>query len=188
MAKSLDNLSRAVSHALRHEPWLYELELDEQGWADADALLEALRNESVDWQSLSRTDLAEMIRTSSKQRHEIVNGHIRALYGHSLPGKLARISAAPPAQLFHGTAPETLPRIRENGLLPMGRQYVHLSADRDTATAVGRRKSKYPVVLVIWADDACKTGVAFYAGNDKVWLADQVPPEFIDFGWVAHVP
>ena len=77
MAKSLDNLSRAVSHALRHEPWLYELELDEQGWADADALLEALRNESVDWQSLSRTDLAEMIRTSSKQRHEIVNGHIR---------------------------------------------------------------------------------------------------------------
>ena len=25
-------LSRVVSHALRHEPWLYELELDEDGW------------------------------------------------------------------------------------------------------------------------------------------------------------
>ena len=33
MAKAWDNLSRAVSHALRHEPWLYELEFDEGGWA-----------------------------------------------------------------------------------------------------------------------------------------------------------
>lgn len=28
----LPKLSRAVSHALRHEPWLYELELDGEGW------------------------------------------------------------------------------------------------------------------------------------------------------------
>jgi putative RNA 2'-phosphotransferase len=42
MAKSYDNLSRAVSHALRHEPWIYELELDQEGWADVGALLTAL--------------------------------------------------------------------------------------------------------------------------------------------------
>jgi RNA:NAD 2'-phosphotransferase (TPT1/KptA family) len=29
-------LSRAVSHALRHEPWLYELELDAE-WQNGDA-------------------------------------------------------------------------------------------------------------------------------------------------------
>lgn len=35
-----DGLSRVVSHALRHEPWLYELELDARGWTSMDALVE----------------------------------------------------------------------------------------------------------------------------------------------------
>jgi putative RNA 2'-phosphotransferase len=182
VAKDWSNLSRAVSHALRHEPWLYELELDEEGWADVGALLTALRQESPAWSALAEPDLAEMIQASSKQRHELVNGRIRALYGHSLPGQFRRMPAKPPAQLFHGTVPATEPRIREIGLLPMGRQYVHLSLDRDTAVAVGRRKSPNPIILVVRAEDAWKAGVAFYAGNEKVWLADHVPPEFIDFG------
>lgn len=182
MIKDLNNLSRAVSHALRHEPWLYELELDEEGWADVGALLTALRQESPAWSDLAESDLSEMIRESSKQRHEMVNGRIRALYGHSLPGKLHRTPATPPLQLFHGTAPSSMPRIRDSGLLPMGRQYVHLSLDRDTAIAVGRRKSPDPIILLVRAKDAWKAGVVFYAGNDKVWLADRVPPEFIDFG------
>lgn len=180
MAKDLNNLSRAVSHALRHEPWLYELELDEEGWADVGALLTAMRQESPVWSNLTEPDLAEMIRASSKQRHEMVNGRIRALYGHSLPGKLLRTPAGPPAQLFHGTSPAIEPEIRRGGLLPMGRQYVHLSTDQDTAAAVSRRKSADPIILVVRAEDARKAGVAFYAGNEKVWLADRVPPEFID--------
>jgi putative RNA 2'-phosphotransferase len=28
-----EELSEVFSHALRHEPWLYELELDDEGWA-----------------------------------------------------------------------------------------------------------------------------------------------------------
>jgi putative RNA 2'-phosphotransferase len=182
MARSHDNLSRAVSHALRHEPWLYELELDDEGWADVGALLTALHRESPIWSDLAVPDLAEMIRVSSKQRHEMVNGRIRALYGHSLPGKLHRTPAVPPVELFHGTAPLSVPAIRDGGLLPMGRQYVHLSLDRDTAIAVGRRKAPEPIILVVKADDASKAGVVFYAGNDKVWLADRVPPEFIEIG------
>jgi len=31
MNDDMDTLSKAVSHALRHEPWLYELEQDEEG-------------------------------------------------------------------------------------------------------------------------------------------------------------
>jgi putative RNA 2'-phosphotransferase len=180
MGKSYDNLSRAVSHALRHEPWLYELELDEEGWADVGALLTALRQESPAWSDLAEPDLSEMIRASSKQRHEIINGRIRALYGHSLPGKLHKTPAVPPMYLFHGTAPAIEARIRQDGLLPMGRQYVHLSLDRDTAIAVGRRKSPNPIILSVRAADAWKAGIVFYAGNEKVWLADHVPPKLID--------
>lgn len=182
MARDFDRLSRVLSHALRHEPWLYELELDADGWAEVEAVLAALREERADWRDLSAEDLAETIRRASKQRHEMAGGRIRALYGHSLPGKLRREPAAPPAELFHGTAPESAQKIRASGLSPMRRQYVHLSIDRATALAVGRRKSRTPVILRIDAPAAASAGVAFYLGNDKVWLADEVPAEFISDG------
>lgn len=181
MSKKLNDLSRAVSHALRHEPWLYELELDDEGWTNVDELLAALRQGSSLWQDLAQEDVAEMIHMSSKKRHEIVNGRIRALYGHSVPGKLRRIRAEPPDVLFHGTAPTTVPMIRRRGLLPMKRQYVHLSVDRGVATSVGQRKAQTPVILVVKAQEAFKAGIDFYAGNENVWLADQVPPDYIEF-------
>jgi putative RNA 2'-phosphotransferase len=173
-------LSKTVSHALRHEPWLYELELDDDGWVNVEALLAALRDESPAWRNLTERDLADMIQSSSKQRHELVCGRIRALYGHSLPGRLHRTPAAPPACLFHGTSPVVVASIRRDGLLPMGRQYIHLSTDRETAIAVGRRKSPEPAVLVVKAHAAWQAGLSFYEGNEKVWLADRVPPTFIE--------
>lgn len=35
-------LSKEVSYALRHAPWKYELELDEEGWVNIDQLLFAM--------------------------------------------------------------------------------------------------------------------------------------------------
>jgi putative RNA 2'-phosphotransferase len=177
-----ERLSRAISQALRHEPWLYELELDEEGWSDVATLLVALRGENPQWSALLESDLATMIATASKARHEMRNGRIRALYGHSLPGKLTKTKAKPPSHLFHGTSAAVLPRIKATGLLPMSRQYVHLSVDTDMAISVGKRKSSGPVVLIIHAAEASAAGHSFYIGNDKVWLADEVPPAFIDFG------
>jgi putative RNA 2'-phosphotransferase len=61
----------------------------------------------------------------------------------------------------------------------MGRQHVHLSVDTATATQVGRRKAKDPVILRIRAGDAHGAGARFYRGNDLIWLADIVAPDFI---------
>jgi putative RNA 2'-phosphotransferase len=180
VANSSD-LSRAVSHALRHEPGLYELELDAEGWASVESVLAALRKQGPAWASLAEGDLAHMIETSTKRRHEIKDGRIRAIYGHSLPGKLKRTPATPPSVLFHGTAPDVVSIIKSSGLLPMGRQYVHLSVDVATAVEVGRRKASRPMVLRVLAADAHAHGIRFYEGNEKVWLADHVPSEFIAF-------
>jgi putative RNA 2'-phosphotransferase len=158
---------------------LYELELDAEGWASVDDVVAALRSEKPEWATLSADDLAKMIAAADKQRHEIRGGKIRALYGHSIPGKLNRTLAVPPDVLFHGTSPSFLPAIKSSGLLPMARQYVHLSTDADTAWAVGKRKSKTPTILRVQAKQANEKGVQFYIGNEKVWLADHVLPEFI---------
>lgn len=176
----LIKLSRAVSHALRHEPWLYELELDEAGWVPAAALFIALRAENRSWSSLNEADLALMIARSDKKRYELRDGRIRALYGHSTPQRLLREQAEPPGVLYHGTSPEAAEQIKREGLKPMGRQYVHLSIDTATANQVGRRKAKAPAILRVNAESAHVGGILFYRGNELVWLADDIPPEFIE--------
>ena len=153
MGKDRRDLSRAVSHALRHEPWLYELELDDEEWASVDSVMFALGRQSAAWASLAEGELAHMIETSTKRRHEIKDGRIRALYGHSLAGKLKRTPATPPSVLYHGTAPDVVSLVRSSGLLPMGRQHVHLSVDEATALEVGRRKAKKPTILRVLAAD-----------------------------------
>lgn len=176
----LIKLSRAISHALRHEPWLYELELDEAGWVPAVALLTALRAENPSWSSVSEADLVQMIARSDKKRYELRDGQIRALYGHSIPQRLLREPAEPPGILYHGTSPAAAEQIKREGLKPMGRQYVHLSIDTATAKQVGRRKAQAPVILRVKAEAAHVGGIRFYRGNELVWLADDVPPAFIE--------
>ena len=88
--KNYDLLSKIITYALRHEPWKYELELDENGWVIAKDLLSAIRSENGDLENLSEDDLSEMIRQSDKKRHELKNGKIRALYSHSTPNKLLK--------------------------------------------------------------------------------------------------
>jgi putative RNA 2'-phosphotransferase len=177
----LSDLSRAVSHALRHEPWRYELELDSEGWVAVEQLLESLRSERSEWNELEELDLRAMIEQSEKRRHEIRDGRIRACYGHSIPQRLSRTPSEPPSILFHGTSPLNIEVIRKQGLKPMNRQNVHLSVDESTAIEVGRRKSKDAIVLRVNAASAHEHGNSFYAGNEKVWLADSIPSEFIEF-------
>lgn len=177
--RDLTRLSKTMSHALRHEPWLYELELDAEGWTPVEALLAALRAERSDWADLAADDFAEVIHTSTKRRFDLEGERIRALYGHSVPGKLARTASTPPERLYHGTSPQALDAIRQSGLQPMERQYVHLSNNRADALEVGRRKHREPVILLVNAAEAAKSGVPFYVGNDRVWLADRVPWSFV---------
>lgn len=160
-------LSKEVFYALRHSPWEYELEIDREGWVDIIQLLSSFC-ESSEWQGLSEKNLHMMIEKSDKKRHEIKNGKIRALYGHSIPYKILKESKMPPELLYHGTAKRFIPAIMEKGLLPQKRQYVHLSADAETAIQVGERRDEKPILLIIRAFQAYKEGVKFYLGNDKV--------------------
>ncbi|MFL6137793.1 MAG: RNA 2'-phosphotransferase [Frankiaceae bacterium] len=174
-------LSKAVARALRHDPGRYGLAPDDAGWVPVGDLVRALRGERR-WRDLQRTDLVDLVDRvghGSKQRYEIDGERIRALYGHSLPGRIAKEAAEPPAVLFHGTARQSLPGIRATGLSPMRRQYVHLSVDRETAAAVGRRKGADVAVLAVFAGKAHRAGVVFRRGNAATWLAEHVPPEFI---------
>ncbi len=175
-------LSKAVSYILRHAPWEYELELDDEGWVRLEDLLAGLRTEPK-FVSITTKDLVLMIEQSDKKRHELKDERIRALYGHSLPGKLVRERAVPPDILYHGSLRGFLDSILRLGLRPMNRQYVHLSVDVVTAKVVAARKGQDIMLLEIPARRMYDAGVPFYQGNEKVWLADAIPKE-----WLTLVP
>jgi putative RNA 2'-phosphotransferase len=164
-------LSKRMSHALRHAPWLYELELDEAGWTPVAELVAAL--------GVTRDQLAEVVRDSDKQRFELSGDRVRARYGHSVPGRIVLQQGIPPALLYHGTANATATRILRDGLSPMRRQYVHLSVTTEMAESVGRRKGEQVRVLTIDTPAARAAGVEFLRGNEVVWLAEHVPAEFV---------
>ena len=133
-------LSKEVSYALRHAPWEYELELDENGFVLIEQLLNSLNSLNEYGRNVTREDLEYIIANSDKKRHEIVGDKIRALYGHSVPNKIEKIPGLPPDILYHGTAKRFVDSIMKDGLLPMKRQYVHLSVDTTMATLVGKRR------------------------------------------------
>ena len=176
---NLVELSKEISYALRHAPWEFELELDEQGFVPIAQLLHALNESNEFEREIIQADLEQIIATSEKKRHEIVGDKIRALYGHTIPQIIKKEPGIPPAVLYHGTTHRALPQILQDGLKPMQRQYVHLSVDVETATRVGKRRDGNPVILKIDTEAAQKAGIQFYIGNDKVWLCDRVPKECI---------
>lgn len=176
--KQLEKLSKEISYVLRHAPWKYELDMDPEGWVSMEQLLDALHR-TEEWKDVSEADLQEMILESEKKRHEIKDGRIRAFYGHSIPMKIWKEEKMPPDILYHGTARRFVESIMEEGLLPQGRQYVHLSQDVETARKVGKRHDDIPCILTIDAKSAWNEGIKFYFGNEKVWLADRIPPRYI---------
>ncbi len=168
-------LSKFLSFVLRHHPEQYNLELDEEGFALLSSLMEALKNTRHSWAEVS--DIEKLVSEGEKKRFEIREDKIRALYGHSVKVKIED-SFCPKGFLYHGTAPDILSEILRDGLCPMGRQFVHLSKDKETADAVGRRHHPEPVILEVDAVRACENGIKFFDRGEVV-LSEKIPPEFI---------
>jgi putative RNA 2'-phosphotransferase len=169
--------SRFLAWALRHAPHEVGLSLDPAGWAPVDAVLQACHTHGV---PLDRAALARLVAQSDKQRFALSPDglRIRAVQGHSLPVSLDHPEREPPPLLYHGTVARFLASIEAEGLRPGERHHVHLSADPETATAVGSRRGR-PVVLRVDAAAMHAEGHRYYLSPNGVWLTAHVPPRFL---------
>lgn len=176
-SKNDARLGRFLSLILRHHPEAAGITLDAHGWADVEALLQRICD--TGWQ-IDRETLEQIVRKDSKQRYTFNEDHskIRANQGHSIQVDVELRQVQPPQYLYHGTATRFLSAIQAEGIKRMGRQYVHLSPDYQTAVAVGRRHGSSVVVLRIEAGTMAQNGMAFYRAKNGVWLCEYVPPEY----------
>lgn len=171
-------LSKLMSLILRHRPGDFGLALDEEGFVPFDDLLAAVREEPR-WAGTTPDHIRQVIAESDKKRFELVGDAVRACYGHTVVAKVAYPVAEPPEKLWHGTPRSAVPAIRREGLRPMKRQYVHLSATLDIARRVGRRRDTAPFLFTVRTAAAHAAGVVFHKANDLIWLVRQLPPEFL---------
>jgi len=179
MADRIVQTSKFLSYVLRHNPGALGLALDPGGWADVDTLLDRAR---ADGRAIDRSLLKRVIAHGEKERFALSDDEtkIRANYGHSIDVDLDLTPTVPPEHLYHGTARQTLSVIRDDGLRPQSRQYVHLSSTRDEAVRVGSRHGT-PVVLTVDAQGLHEAGHTLYHSTDAVWLTDRVPTQFLQF-------
>ena len=173
--------SKLMSLFLRHNPKAGGLSLDDAGWVDVDALLQAL---SAKGHRLDRAQLDDLVASNAKSRFAFdqTGTRIRAVQGHSVDVSLGYDPMVPPDRLYHGTVARFVPSIRTHGLSPKGRTHVHLSQDVDTAVVVGKRRG---IAVVLTIDTAAMhiDGIEFYLADNGVWLTRAVAARYIiDWG------
>jgi putative RNA 2'-phosphotransferase len=175
MPASDTEISKFLSYVLRHAPQEIGLVLDGEGWTDyADLSRKVCAKLSV-----TDADIRRVIDENSKKRFTLSGDRIRAAQGHSVDVKLELQPVPPPASLYHGTTAAAWEKIRIEGLKPMDRTHVHLSPDLDTARLVAVRRKGPHILLTVDAAAMAAQGYAFLVADNGVWLAAQVPPQFL---------
>lgn len=177
---NLTKISKYISLILRHKPETIGISLDKHGWANVQDLIKGV-NKTY---KLNMEMLEEIVETDDKQRYSFNEDKtmIRANQGHSINVDVELEEAMPPKYLYHGTATKYMESIWNTGLMPKSRLYVHLSVDAETAIRVGERHGK-PMVFRVRSKSMYDQGFKFYKSKNGVWLAEQVPVEFLEWMW-----
>lgn len=174
--KLATRLSKFLSLVLRHRPDDFGLRMDEQGFVLVEDIVDVIVAEDILAEDVEET-LQELIEGAERPRFEIVEGRIRALYGHSSRIRLDYPEDDPPVELYHGAGVPAARRIVQEGIKPAGRAYVHLSATEEEALSVGSRQTEEPVLIRVDTAHARSEGVRFHQASEMIWLCGPVPAE-----------
>jgi putative RNA 2'-phosphotransferase len=163
-----------MSLILRHKPEKFGLVLDREGYMPIDDLLFGIKAQN-NWNNVTKEDILKVVAECPKQRYELVEGKIRARYGHS-GGKRKFTEGIPPKILYHGTNTKDYPKIMKTCLSKMKRDGVHLSETTHFATLAGKRRGEL-VILEIDTEKARELDVKFSYAGGEVWLSEDIPVE-----------
>lgn len=175
--KNTIKLSKFLSLVLRHKPQTIGIELDENGWTDVKGLLQKMNDYG---KFIDLKTLKAVVENNDKKRFAFNDSRtkIRANQGHSVKIDLGYTAQEPPEILYHGTATKYLSSIYQTGLQKRQRHHVHLSADLDTATKVGKRHGQL-VIFEVAAKVMFQAGHSFFISENGVWLTDVVPVQYL---------
>lgn len=164
-------LSKRIAHALRHSPSSVGISLESDGSTEVDMLAQAL--------GVHPSEIVDVVVNDEKGRFVIEKTRIWAEHGHSFPVNVRMARVESPGLLYHGTKYQFLGSIKAHGLLPMDRQWVHLSTNVDTATLVADRRKGATVLLQIDGDALVEAGMDVFQSESDIVCVGNVPWDFI---------
>lgn len=164
-----------LTYILAYRPDEFGLVPDEEGFVGYKDLLKALHEEDG-WGHVRHSHINEMLmggdrdlfdtqddRIRSRERHWVLNPH------DDLPL---------PGLLYLPIRKRAHPVIMERGQKAEGNSYLALSANREMALRLGRRRDQHPVLLEIPATVAGQKGVVIFPFGD-LFLAPEIPAHII---------
>lgn len=182
MGNILDKKSRKMSQLLRHDP--HPLVMDDKGWVKSEDLCNYLE--------ITIQDLVWIVENNDKKRFVFNEDEsmIRAAQGHSAgiaPDKeYARITAMrSELELYHGTDDVTAELIKDSEILPGNREYVHWSANEETAKKRARQRAFHnktnPVLVVLRARNYIHGGGKLLLSENEVYLTPSVDGKILEY-------
>lgn len=181
--EELNAVGRVLAGILRHSPERYGLKLDEHGWIRVDDVVRAIQHRRrYHW--LRPYHIEAMVATDDKGRYQINSGMIRATYGHTIDVDLSDLPDVDVEYLYYPASEEEVAVILENGIKPVDRKYVHLSASPEKAEEAGKVKMQNPIILKIdvKATKESIPDLQIKKAGKQVYVAKEMPAKAISRG------
>ena len=175
-------LSIHLSYLLRHAPDSIGLQMDKNGWVDAQELIQRIN--AAGKHRITRQLLEQIVAEDDKGRYRFSDDgtRIKACQGHTIEWVEPELTFGPPPRyLYHGTTKQALEGIRASGFISkMKRHAVHLQAQPELAwRSAIRRRNQTPVLLKIDAEKMHADGLSFGVSDNQVWCTESVPVTYI---------
>ena len=176
--RKVEILSRLMSYILGNRPDEFGLIPDRQGYVGIKEFLQAIHEES-NMGYVRESHVKEVLLWDRDKNFQIDGINIRHTRANLNSLNENQDMVLPPKILFKGVKRKSYPHILKSGLLPGNKEYVTMAKDKDFAFRVAKRIDQKPVLLEIKAGSAMRNGVNIIPFGDFLFLAENVPPEFI---------
>lgn len=171
-----EGLSRFLFYVLGRRPDEFGLVPDSQGFVTSKELLQALHEEG-EWRHVRQSHINEILMGTDRSFFESEAGRIRSVE-RPWEGEYHQPAMFVPKILFTPIRRRAHTVVMEKGLKGHGDRPVILSADREMALRIGRRRDPDPVLIEVRAAAASEKGILFHAFG-ILFLTREIPAPLI---------
>lgn len=174
-------IGRILAGMLRHFPGNYGIRLDSHGYARIYSIVPAIKAQKRRYGWLTPLHIESLGLTDEKGRYQVnEKKEIRATYDHTIPVDLSDLPTSDiPEMVYYQTTPEEYELIRETGISPSDKTYIHMSSTFRKAYVSGRFHVDNPLIIGINRTKMEMADKPIYRASKEVFLAMEIPPECI---------
>ncbi len=174
----VEGLGRILLFVLGRKPDEFGLVPDPEGYVAYKELLKAL-HEEPGWSHVRRSHINELLMGKHRALFDADDHRIRAIDRHwRVAGETSANLREVPKILYTPVRTRAHPAVLERGLHSRETAPIVLSADKEMAMRIGKRRDQRPVLVEVLAEAAGEGGISFFPFG-MLFLGTHIPAMFI---------